>query len=123
MLRADSGYPGALVSWAGRVLGLGCDVEIVQRERGQRRFVVVEGRWIVERTFGWLGLSRRLSKDDEGVPEPERAMVLWSVMQLMLRRLHPGQYEHTRYEYVTAASEAMIELGMSRIVPQWVRGP
>lgn len=69
---------------------LGCDVEIVHRDPGQRGFVVVKSRWVVGRTFGWLGRSRRLSKDYEGVPESERAMVLWSMTQLMLRRLHPG---------------------------------
>ena len=88
LLKADGGYPGALASWAGRVLG--CDVEIVQRPKGQKGFVVVKGRWVVERTFAWLGRSRRLSKDYEGVPESSRAMVMWSMTQLMLRRLHPG---------------------------------
>ena len=68
---------------------LGCGVEIVQRDPEQRGFVVVKGRWVVERTFGWLGRSRRLSKDYEEAPESERAMVLGSMTQLMLRRLHP----------------------------------
>lgn len=88
LLRADAGYPAALASWAGRVLG--CAVEVVHRPRDQKGFVVLKGRWVVERTFGWLGRSRRLSKDYEEVPESERAMVLWSMTQLMLRRLHPG---------------------------------
>ena len=55
LLRADAGYPGALASWAGRVLG--CQVEIVQRPEGQKGFVVVKGRWVVERTFV-IGLTQ-----------------------------------------------------------------
>lgn len=88
LLRADAGYPGSLASWAWRVLG--CRVEIVRRPRGQKGFVVLKGRWVVERTFGWLNRSRRLSKDYEGTVESSRAMVLWAMTHLMLKRLHPG---------------------------------
>ena len=88
LLRADAGYPGTLASWADRVLG-GCKVEIVHRPAGQKGFVVLKGRWVVERTFGWLGRSRRLSKDYEGIAESSRAVVLWAMTHLMLKRLHP----------------------------------
>lgn len=72
LLRADAGYPGELASWAWRVLG--CLVEIVHRPKGQKGFVVLKGPWlkgpwVIERTFGWLGRSRRLSKDYEETPE------------------------------------------------------
>jgi putative transposase len=87
LLRADAGYPGALASWAWRVLG--CLLEIVHRRKGQKGFVVLKGRWVIERTFGWLGRSRRLSKDYEENPESSRAMILWSMTHLMLKRLHP----------------------------------
>lgn len=72
LLRADAGYPGGLASWAWRVLG--CLVEIVCRPKGQRGFVVLKGRWVIERTFGWLGRSRRLSKDYEETPESSRGV-------------------------------------------------
>lgn len=88
LLRADAGYPGGLASWAWRVLG--CRVEIVHRQPGQKGFVVLKRRWVVERTFGWLNRSRRLSKDYEGTAESSRAMVLWAMTHLMLKRLHPG---------------------------------
>lgn len=87
LLRADAGYPGALACWAWRILG--CLVEIVCRPAGQKGFVVLKGRWVIERTFGWLGRSRRLSKDYEGTPQSSRAMILWSMTHLMLKRLHP----------------------------------
>jgi transposase len=41
----------------------------------------------VERTFGWLGLNRRLSKDYEGVPETGEAWIYLGMSRLMLRRL------------------------------------
>lgn len=87
LIRADAGYPGALASWAWRILG--CLVEIVHRPEGQKGFVVLKGRWVIERTFGWLGRSRRLSKDYEETPESSRAMILWAMTHLMLKRLHP----------------------------------
>jgi transposase len=42
---------------------------------------------VVERTFGWLGLNRRLSKDYEEVPETSEAWIYLSMSRLMLRRL------------------------------------
>lgn len=39
------------------------DIEIVEREPGQRGFTVIPWRWVVERTFAWLNQYRRLSKD------------------------------------------------------------
>jgi putative transposase len=44
-------------------------------------------RWIVERTFGWLGRQRRLSKDYEGLPETSEAWIYLSMSRLMLKRL------------------------------------
>jgi hypothetical protein len=50
----------------------------------------VDGRTIilvVERTFGWLGRNRRLSKDYEFLPETEEAFIYLGMVRLMLRRL------------------------------------
>jgi putative transposase len=44
-------------------------------------------RWVVERTFGWLGRNRRLSKDYEFLPETEEAFIYVGMVRLMLRRL------------------------------------
>ncbi len=44
-------------------------------------------RWVVERTFAWLGRYRRLSKDYEQLPETSEAMIYAAMVHLMLRRL------------------------------------
>lgn len=50
-------------------------------------FQVLPRRWVVERTFGWLGRNRRLARDYEGLPETEEAFVYAGMVRLMLRRL------------------------------------
>ena len=50
-------------------------------------FQVLPQRWVVERTFGWLGRNRRLSKDYEFLPETEEAFIYLGMVRLMLRRL------------------------------------
>ena len=44
-------------------------------------------RWVVERTFAWLGKARRLAKDYERLPETAVAMIYWAMSRIMLRRL------------------------------------
>ncbi len=44
-------------------------------------------RWVVERTFAWLGQARRLAKDYERLPETGVAMIHWAMSRIMLRRL------------------------------------
>lgn len=50
-------------------------------------FTVLPRRWVVERTFAWLGRSRRLSKDYEGLPETSAAWCYLAMARLMSRRL------------------------------------
>jgi putative transposase len=54
------------------------------------RFVVPPKRWIVERTFDWLGSYRTLSKYQESLTECSEAMILIAMTNLMLHRLSPG---------------------------------
>jgi len=68
---------------------LGCILEIVKRSDDQTGFVVLPKRWIVERTFGWLGRYRRLSKDYEELPASSETMIYIAMIHLMLRRLAP----------------------------------
>ena len=47
-------------------------------------------RWVVERTFSWLGQNRRLSKDYERMPETGEAFIYAAMSRLMARRLAPS---------------------------------
>ncbi|HYX35271.1 MAG TPA: transposase, partial [Oligoflexus sp.] len=62
-------------------------LEIVKRSDDEKGFKVLPMRWIVERTFGWLGRNRRLSKDYERLPSSSEAFVYIGMIRLMLRRL------------------------------------
>ena len=63
---------------------------IVRRPAGTTGFVVQPRRWVVERSLGWFGRWRRLSKDYEILPEVSEAMVTLAAIRLMLHRLaHP----------------------------------
>ena len=53
-------------------------------------FKIVQWRWIVERTFGWLNRYRRLSKDYERTTFSSEAGVKISMINLMIHRLEPG---------------------------------
>jgi putative transposase len=44
-------------------------------------------RWVVERTFGWLNSSRRLSKDYEFLPEQSETFIYVAMIRLMMKRL------------------------------------
>ena len=71
---------------------LGLTLIIVRCIAGTTGFVVIPRRWIVERTLGWLGRWRRLSKDYEELPEVSQAMVTLAMIRLMLHRLvHPNR--------------------------------
>jgi putative transposase len=85
---ADGGYAGQLLVWA-LVTG-GWLIEVVKRPRHAVGFVVLPKRWIVERTFAWLGRSRRLGKDYEGLAETGEALIRIAMIHLMLKRLAPG---------------------------------
>jgi putative transposase len=85
LIWADQGYKAHFVDWAKAVGGWA--VEIVARPKGQKGFAVLPRRWVVERTFAWLGRCRRLSKDDEALPETHEAWVHLSMIHLMPRRL------------------------------------
>jgi putative transposase len=84
---ADGGYTGTLRTWA-LVVG-GWVIDTVKRSEGSKGFVVLPKRWVVERTFAWLGRCRRLSKDYEALPETSEAVIYVAMIHLMLKRLHP----------------------------------
>ncbi len=112
-LRADQGYTGSAEGWIAEHLGW--SVEIVQPPpppRGEWRFVpepddpdrghfewvrlppakegfrgVLPRRWVVERSFSWLGQSRRLSKDYERLCATGEALIYATMSRLLLSRI------------------------------------
>jgi putative transposase len=71
-----------------RVLaGFNILLEIVRRVAGTVGFRVLPRRWVVERTFAWLGRNRRLSKDYEHNPRVSETMIHLAMVKLMLTRL------------------------------------
>ena len=87
---ADSIYNRIAVLLACFLLGL--TLIVVRRIAGSTGFVLLPRRWVVERTLGWLGRWRRLSKSYEELPEVEEAMVKLAMIRLMLHRLaHPSR--------------------------------
>ena len=83
---ADGGYQGPKLEAAIRRQRL-VPLEIVRKQPDQVGFKVWPKRWIVERSFAWLGHQRRLAKDYELLPEVSEAMVKLAMVRLMLRRL------------------------------------
>jgi len=91
---ADGAYTGGFRKWAQDKRGWRVEVPYHRDRqlwryglwRKPRGFLILPRRWVVERTFAWLGLSRRFSKDYERLPETAEAMIYWAMSRLMLRR-------------------------------------
>lgn len=95
---ADQGYAGAFKHWVEKQQGVELEVvypwwrqikryfpeEYAKLDQG---FKVIRRRWVVERTFAWMGRSRRLSKDYERLPQTAEALVYIAMSRLMLKRL------------------------------------
>lgn len=64
-------------------------LEVVSRPPGSEGYVQLPRRWVVERTFAWLGRYRRNSRDYEWSPESAESMIQVSAIHQMLRRLRP----------------------------------
>lgn len=85
---ADGGYAGKLIEWVRQLRSRNrLRLEIVKRSDDATGFVVLPRRWVVERTFAWLGFHRRLSKDYEALPATSEAVIHVAMIRLMLARL------------------------------------
>ncbi len=73
----------------------GWQVEIVEKRAAHNGCVVVKNRWVVERTFAWLGKCRRVSNDDEQNPRSSDAWIRLAMIGLMVRRLACLYFRYT----------------------------
>ncbi len=101
-LWVDGGYKRRFAAWVEAELGWAVE-EVRHPGPGKRRVWVADGqeppeappagfrvlprRWVVERTFAWLGRNRRLSKDYEKRPDTEEAWTYLGMIRLMAARL------------------------------------
>jgi len=96
----DQGYAGALRAWTREQIGIELEIvypwwrhikryfpEMLESLGVEKGFQVLPRRWVVERTFAWLGRYRRLSKDYERLCATTEALIYIAMSRLMLRRL------------------------------------
>ena len=81
----DGAYRGDVIDDVSKETGI--EIEVVKRPDEQRGFVLLKRRWIVERTNGWFGKFRILSKEYERTIASSGADVLLAMISVMLRRL------------------------------------
>lgn len=86
-LYADGGYQGTEFRRAVDRVIADVNVEIVKRSDQAKGFVLLPRRWVVERTFAWLGRCRRLAKDWECLSRKALAFLRLASIRLMLRKL------------------------------------
>lgn len=98
-VRADQKYRNhSLDRWM-KVRGLRYVIEVVARPPGSVGFVKLPKRWVVERTFAWLGRYRRNSRDYEWHPESSEAIIKSCQIHQMLRRLSPNPGKANPFKY------------------------
>ena len=86
-LFADGGYQGPIFKQARKKVLPHLKTEIIKRSGVAVGFEAIPRRWVVERTFAWLGRCRRLAKDFENRSKTARAFLLWVSIRLMFRNL------------------------------------
>ena len=101
---ADGSYTGDIIDFIQDSYGI--TLEIVEKQPNQKGFVLLPRRWVVERTFAWLGRCRGLSKEYEKHEKCSESMVYLASLHRMLKRIHPNPddtkpYE-TKHRYINA---------------------
>jgi putative transposase len=85
---ADQASTGELVTWLWQLRPWRkIRLEIGKRPEGSHGFLLLPKRWVVERTFAWLGRYRRLAKDEEYFTQTSETMIRVAMIHLMVRRL------------------------------------
>jgi putative transposase len=83
---ADAGYAGELLHWVADLIpGRGLTLQIIKRTVSG--FKILPKRWVVERTFAWLGRYRRLAKDYERKTQHSQATIYVASCKIMLAKL------------------------------------
>jgi putative transposase len=89
----------AYYAWLAAHSGGRWRMEISSRPADAEGFKPLRIRWVVERTFAWIGRCRRHSKDYEKRTDSSESMILMSTMSLMLWRLRPSPNKGPRFKY------------------------
>ncbi|MEW1914604.1 IS5 family transposase [Kitasatospora sp. NPDC085895] len=79
----DTGYKTQAIEHGAK---LGIDVDVVPRNPQVKGFSVVPRRWVVERTFGWIMMHRRLARDYETKPEHSESMIRLAMISNLAKR-------------------------------------
>jgi transposase len=96
LTRAKAAYPSITRAWADEgfknqavehAAALGIGLEIVPRRSDVKGFHVLKRRWVVERTFGWLMMHRRLARDYETKAGSSRAMIHIAMADNLAKRI------------------------------------
>ena len=80
----DAGYRGTTVDYVKNILNKTAEIS----SRITDKWTVLPVRWVVERTFGWINTTRRLSKDYEVSVSSEENFVMVSHSMTLLRRFN-----------------------------------
>jgi putative transposase len=95
ILWADGAYT-AVAAWVQETLGW--LLTTILRPTGVKGYVHLPKRWIVERTFGWLGRYRRLSKDYECNPRSSETWIYLAMIHRMSRFMLPDANDPNRFQ-------------------------
>ena len=86
-LFADGGYQGPKLRTALKELGVSELIEIVEKPKDAKEFTVLYRRWVVERSFSWMGRCRRLAKDFERTVDSSLAWSKLAACRFLMRRV------------------------------------
>lgn len=78
----DAGYRGSAVEYTDKKLGMTLHIS----EKIEGKWAILPKRWVVERTFSWLGGFRRLSKDFEILPATAENMIRIAMLKITLAK-------------------------------------